>query len=84
MQYFLGDLSSERIAASRGDVLLRARTTGACYQQVSTDGQGMIRVLLRPSQYAVAIGGGWFSTQAAATKFCRMAAQFGGVKNHAR
>jgi hypothetical protein len=71
--YFLGDLSSDRKLASRADVLAAARRAGASFRQVSTDGQGVVRVLLRPSEHAAAIGGAFFHKRADADAFCKVA-----------
>lgn len=72
--YFLGQYHSDRQPCTRGKLVLRAVDALADSMQISVDGQGVYRVLLRPSAYGQAVGGAWFRTHKAARSFCAVVA----------
>lgn len=70
--YFLGEYASDRRPSSRARVVNAAREARAGYCQISLDGQGVRRVLLRsggPSSPAV--GGAFFRKETAARAFAQ-------------
>lgn len=70
--YFLGHW--DRQPCTRHRLVLSAVEALADSMQISVDGQGVYRVLFRPSTYGQAVGGAWFQRHKAAKSFCSVVA----------